>query len=98
MKGDGLELIITFFVEVRFGCCLGCISSIFIMKNDYTKFQHLELSIEKPHGMLRSISIIIYDTLHTILSFCFDNLLYCYCISWPLILLSASQLSRYSSS
>ena len=52
MKGDHLELIITFFVEVRFGCCLGCISSIFIMKNDYTKFQHLKLSIEKPHGQL----------------------------------------------
>ena len=46
MKGDTLDLIITFFVEVRFGCCLGCISSIFIMKNDYTKFQHLKLSIE----------------------------------------------------
>ena len=52
MKGDHLELIITFFVEVRFGCCLGCISSIFIMKNDYTKFQHLKLSIERPHGQL----------------------------------------------
>lgn len=52
MKGDTLDLIITFFVEVRFGCCLGCISSIFIMKNDYTKFQHLKLSIERPHGQL----------------------------------------------
>ena len=52
MKGDTLDLIITFFVEVRFGCCLGCISSIFIMKNDYTKFQHLKLSIEWPHGQL----------------------------------------------
>ena len=52
MKGDYHELIITFFVEVRFGCCLGCISSIFIMKNDYTKFQHLKLSIERPHGQL----------------------------------------------
>ena len=52
MKGDTLDLIITFFVEVRFGCCLGCISSIVIMKNDYTKFQHLKLSIERPHGQL----------------------------------------------
>ena len=52
MKGDTLELIITFFVEARFGCFLGCISSIFIMKNDYTKFQHLKLSIDQPHGQL----------------------------------------------
>ena len=52
MKGDTLELIIPFFVEARFGCFLGCISSIFIMKNDYTKFQHLKLSIDQPHGQL----------------------------------------------
>ncbi len=49
MKGDTLDLIITFFVEARFGCFLGCISSIFIMKNDYTKFQHLKLSIDQPY-------------------------------------------------
>ena len=52
MKGDSLELIITFFVEARFRCFLGYISYIFIMKNYYTKFQHLKLSIEQPPGQL----------------------------------------------
>ena len=46
MKGDHLELIITFFVAAGFGCPLGCLASIFIMKIDYNKFQHLKLSIE----------------------------------------------------
>ena len=47
MIGDTLGLIVTGFVAARFWWFLDHRTSICTMKNDYTKFQLLKLSIKK---------------------------------------------------